>query len=453
MNEKKKSMSIVKRMVIAVAAGILFGFLCLFIKTQLNETGNSQIWNVINSLLFQDITAEEGLTSIGIFYIVSTLFMRALQLGIVPLVLVSIGLAIGDFAKPGNLGKITGKTIACFVAFYAVGATLSGAISYFVKSRGFFDVNLPAMAVDNVATMESYNPLNVVIEAVPNNMATALSSNNAILSVVVIGVIIGLCMNKLPEQTQALKEVFKSCNAIIHAYLNFLIDKIAPVAIFCMIARTFAQYGIEYLKPVAAFVVTGIFIGLFLVVTIYPIGIYLTTGLNPLIFMKKTAKVGMFAAATNSSAATLPLNMKTCTQELGCSRDLASFILPLGMTINMNGTTAMHMLAVTFIATSAGIDITPVHLVMAALISIATAMGCPAIPIAGTTMVFAVLSGLGMVNDATMVGYALVLAMNYPVGMSVITMNVVGDAATTVIVSSKEGELDKDVYYSQAEKA
>ena len=121
-------------------------------------------------------------------------------------------------------------------------------------------------------------------------------------------------------------------------------------------------------------------------------------------------------------------------------------MLPTGMTINMNGTTVMHMIATTFIATSAGIDITPSQLVMAALISVTTAMGCPAIPVAGTTMIFAVLSGLGFTSDACMIGYALVLAMNYPVGMAVITMNVVGDAATNVIVCAQEGELDRDIF-------
>ena len=124
--------------------------------------------------------------------------------------------------------------------------------------------------------------------------------------------------------------------------------------------------------------------------------------LNPFKFAKKIFKVGMFAAATQSSAATLPLNRKTCMEELGCSKEISSFVLPMGMTINMNGTTAMHMVAITFIATAAGINITPTQLITAAFLSICVAMGTPAIPVAGTT----------------------------------------------VIVSYKENELDKDVYNS-----
>ena len=446
MKKERKAMSIVRKMLISVLAGFVVGFLCLFLKIQLINSGKSQIWEIINQIFFQDITVKEGINGIGLFFIIGNIFMSALQLGIVPLVLVSLSLAMCSIAQGNKLGKIAGKTILCFVIFYFVGAALAGTIAYTVKSYGLFNVSIPAVSLENSVTMEPYNPLTVIINAVPNNLASAFSSNNQILSVVVVAIVIGLCMQKIPEKTKSLREFLQAVYDIIQLYLDFLINKIAPVAIFCMIARTFAIYGVEYLRPIAAFVITGVLTGIFLVITIYPIGIFITTGLSPWKFMKKIWKVGLFAAATNSSAATLPLNIRTCTEELGCSKEITSFVLPTGMTINMNGTTVMHMIATTFIATSAGIDITPSQLVMAALISVTTAMGCPAIPVAGTTMIFAVLSGLGFTSDACMIGYALVLAMNYPVGMAVITMNVVGDAATNVIVCAQEGELDRDIF-------
>ena len=446
MKKEKKAMSIVRKMLISVLAGFVVGFLCLYLKIQLMNNGKTQIWEIINQIFFQDITVKEGIHGIGLFFIIGNLFMSALQLGIVPLVLVSLSLAMCSIAQSNKLGKIAGKTILCFVIFYFIGAAMAGTIAYTVKSYGLFNVSIPAVSLENSVTMEAYNPLTVIINAVPNNLASAFSSNNQILSVVVIAIIIGLCMQKIPEKTKSLRAFLQAVYDIIQLYLDFLINKIAPVAIFCMIARTFAIYGVEYLTPIAAFVTTGVLTGVFLVLTIYPVGIFLATGLSPWKFMKKIWKVGLFAAATNSSAATLPLNIKTCTEELGCSKEITSFVLPTGMTVNMNGTTVMHMIATTFIATSAGIDITPSQLFMAALISVTTAMGCPAIPVAGTTMIFAVLSGLGFTSDACMIGYALVLAMNYPVGMAVITMNVVGDAATNVIVCAQEGELNKDVF-------
>ena len=255
-------------------------------------------------------------------------------------------------------------------------------------------------------------------------------------------------MNKLGEKTEPLKKVLESLNEIITLYLNFLINKVGPFAIFCLISRTFAIYGAEYLKPAAAYVIGAMLTLFVLVCTIYPIGIWLTTRLNPFKFLRKMAKVGVFGFSVNSSAATLPINTKTCEEELGCSKEITSFVLPTGMTINMNGTTVMHMFAVTFIATAAGIHVTPANMIVMAFLSICAAAGTPAIPIAGTTMIFTVLSGMGWTNELCLIGYALVVAINRPVEMALLPLNVIGDATVNVIVNKKEGELNEEVYNS-----
>jgi Na+/H+-dicarboxylate symporter len=446
MKSQKQKSSIVKKMLIAVAAGFGVGIICLLIKAQLVGTDAEGIWKVVDAIFFQDITATTKIEGIGIFYIIGQLFMRGLQMMIVPLVLCSLSLALCSLADPKKLGRIAGKTFVCYLCFYIVAAALAGAGAYFVKSMGWFNVNLPAQQAQDLVTMDGYNPLVTVVNAVPSNIINALSSNNAILSVVVVAIVLGLCMTAMGEKAAPLKRVIEVLNDVVQMALNFLINKVAPVAIFCMIARAFAVYGVEYISPTLVWIATTIVVSLLLVVTIYPIGIFLTTRLNPFTFLKKSAKIGMFAAATNSSAATLPLNTKICTEELGCSKDITSFVLPTGMTVNMNGTTAMHMIAITFIATAAGVEITPVTLMLTAFLSICTAIGTPAIPVAGTTMVYVVMMGLGLNSELCMIGYSLILAMNYLPGMAVITLNVIGDAATNVIVCSKEGKLDKEVY-------
>lgn len=446
MKSQKQKSSIVKKMMIAVAAGFGVGIICLLIKAQLVGTDAEGVWKVVDAIFFQDITATTKIEGIGIFYIIGQLFMRGLQMMIVPLVLCSLSLALCSLADPKKLGRIAGKTFVCYLCFYIVAAALAGAGAYFVKSMGWFNVNLPAQQAQDLVTMDGYNPLVTVVNAVPSNIINALSSNNAILSVVVVAIVLGLCMTAMGEKAAPLKRVIEVLNDVVQMALNFLINKVAPVAIFCMIARAFAVYGVEYISPTLVWIATTIVVSLLLVVTIYPIGIFLTTRLNPFTFLKKSAKIGMFAAATNSSAATLPLNTKTCTEELGCSKDITSFVLPTGMTVNMNGTTAMHMIAITFIATAAGVEITPVTLMLTAFLSICTAIGTPAIPVAGTTMVYVVMMGLGLNSELCMIGYSLILAMNYLPGMAVITLNVIGDAATNVIVCSKEGKLDKEVY-------
>lgn len=446
-NGKKKT-PIMKKIMIAMAGGILVGILCLWLRETLTANGNEEIWKWMNRILFQDISTEKGFYSLGLFYIIQQLFMRGLQLAIVPLVLSSLSLAMCSMADPKRLGKIAGKTILTFIAFYCVGAFLSICFSFFVKSMGWFNVNLPATSTSGVATIEAYNPLTTIVAAVPSNIIEVLGSNNSIIAVVVIAAILGIAMNALGEKASTMKKLMEDLSNIIQIYMDFLINRISPIAIFCMLARTFAIYGIEYVKPTFTYMVATIVISLVLVVTIYPIGIFLATRLNPFKFAKKIFKVGMFAAATQSSAATLPLNTQTCVEELGCSKDISSFVLPTGMTINMNGTTAMHMVSIMFIATAAGISLTPAQMITAAFLSICVAMGTPAIPVAGTTLIFVIMSGLGLTSELCMVGYALILAISYLPGMAVITLNVVGDAATNVIVCYKEHELDLDIYNS-----
>ena len=436
MAKEKKQNNIVRNMMIALVGGLVVGLGFMVLKQQMSEG----TWNVINALLFQDITADQGFHSIGLFYIIGQLFMRGLQMAIVPLVLVSLSLAMCSISSSSKLGRIAGRTLLGFFCFYVVGALIAGIVAFAMKTAGFFNVKLPAEAVTEAATLDQFNPLATIVTAVPSNIGTAFSSNNSILAVVVVAIVLGLCMNALGDKMKPLKSVLENLSDIINLYLTFLINKVGPVAIFCLISRTFAIYGAEYLAPAAAYIVGAMLTLFVLVVTIYPIGIGLTTGLSPMKFLKKIAKVGVFGFSTNSSAACLPLNTRTCLDELGCSQEITSFVLPTGMTINMNGTTVMHMFAVTFIATASGIDIT------VAFLSICAAMGCPAIPIAGTTLIVTILSGMGWTSDLCMIAYTLVVAINRPVEMALLPLNVIGDATVNVIVNKKENELDETKY-------
>lgn len=288
--KEKKKASIVKKMMIAVVAGFVVGFICLLIKSAVMGTDGEGAWKVVEAILFQDITATKDIEGLGLFYIVGQLFMKGLQMMIVPLVLCSLTLALCSLANPKKLGRIAGKTFVSYLCFYIVAAALAGAAAYLAKSLGWFTVNLPAQQAQDIVTMEGYNPLVTIVNAVPSNMINAMSSNNTILCVVVIAIIFGLCMTKMGEKADPLKKVFENINDIVQMFLNFLINKIAPIAIFCMIVRALAVYGIEYISPTMMWIVVTIVVSLVLVCTIYPIGIFITTGLNPFIFLKKAAK-------------------------------------------------------------------------------------------------------------------------------------------------------------------
>ncbi len=284
---------------------------------------------------------------------------------------------------------------------------------------------------------------------VPQNFAGALSDNNNVLAVVFIAVVLGISIGVLEDKTKGVKALIEEANEIIQLCIGFLINKIGPIAIFSLIVRAFALYGIEQIKPVLIYVVVTIVVLLIYLLFGYTIIVAVATKLNPIIFMKKMTKVALIAFSTASSSPALPLNLKTNTDELGISNEIANFILPLGMTINMNGTSIMHIIGTIFIATVSGYNVTVVDLFMMSMLSILAAAGTPALPAAGTVLLFTVLNGMGYVNETALITYSLILAINKPVEMVLTMLNVVGDAATSLIVANSEDELDKDIYYDR----
>lgn len=446
MSEDKKRLTIVQRMFTAVVLGILAGVGCILLRNAVGA--DSQTWTLINQALFVDITSSEGVSGIGLFFIIGETFMHALQVAIVPIVLVSLALSLCDLTQPERLGRIAARTIVAFLGFYVVVAIIAGIVSYAVAQSGGFDVTLPGSAVVETTSVDAYNPLSVIVSIVPNNMIASMSSNNSILAVCFLGVVIGVCMARMGDKARPIRDLFDSINGLVQLFVNFVLDKLAPFCIFCMIMRSLAVYGVDYLRPAAVWIATTMLLCAVLAFTLYPLAVFLLTKLSPFTFACKTAKIALFGAATQSSAATMPLNMRTCVGELGCSQEVSSFVLPTGMSIHMNGTTAMQIIAVTFIGTAAGIEMTPALIATAALVSITVAMGTPPIPAAGATLVSVAMLGAGLSTPLCYVGYSLVLALNYVPGMAVMPMNVVGDSAASVIVSHLEGTLDKDVYNS-----
>ena len=163
--KEKKKASIVKKMMIAVVAGFVVGFICLLIKSAVMGTDGEGAWKVVEAILFQDITATKDIEGLGLFYIVGQLFMKGLQMMIVPLVLCSLTLALCSLANPKKLGRIAGKTFVSYLCFYIVAAALAGAAAYLAKSLGWFTVNLPAQQAQDIVTMEGYNPLVTIVNA------------------------------------------------------------------------------------------------------------------------------------------------------------------------------------------------------------------------------------------------------------------------------------------------
>lgn len=436
------------KMAIALILGLVVGIGCIVLRENLNSAGNSHVWTIINNILFQDISKDGSKNAIGIFYIVGQLFINSLQLVIVPMVFTSIALAMCKVSDTKKLGRISYKTILGFLSTSVLALVLAGAVGFIVKNLGLFTANVENITAQ-VGVASSTNPLLIIVQAIPSNIIAAFSSNGSILAVVFVAVVLGLCINTLGEKIKLLKTLLEEINLIITVFLSFIITKFGPIAIFVLITRTFAIYGVDNLKPAFVYVITTVFTLLAFLVFGYSLFIAIGAKLNPVKFIKKMGKVALFGFSTSSSAAALPLNSKTTIEELGVSEDIASFILPLGMTINMNGTAIMQVIAAIFIATSAGYDVTIGNIVVISLLALISSIGTPAAPGAGAIILFTVLTGMGYNNDSAILAYSLILAINRPIEMLVTSLNVVGDSATSIVVAKSEDMLDEEVYSNE----
>ena len=321
----------------------------------------------------------------------------------------------------------------------------AGIVGYSVYLNGAFNVSLSeTLAPVEVST--SGNPLMVIVNAVTKNIGSAFSDNGAILAVVVLAVITGLCINALGDKIRVFKKLIEEVNAMVTLFLTFVITKFAPIAVFMLLVRTFASYGIDYLKPALVYVVTTTATLLAFLMIGYPLFILFATKLNPVPFIKKIMKVVVFGFSTSSSAATLPLNTKTTVEELGVDSDVAAFVLPLGMTINMNGTAIMQVIAAIFVAGVAGYEVTPANIALIAILALMSSIGTPAAPGAGGIILFTILTGLNYNNEIAIATYSLILAINRPIEMLVTSLNVVGDSATAIYVAHSEDLLDEATY-------
>ena len=429
------------QMIAALAAGIIVGLIFMAVR----ENIDAATWATINNILFQDITAAGAESAIGIFYIGGQLFVRALQVVIVPMVFTSIAMAVGTVSDARTLGRISTKTLLWFLMTTVGGLALAAIVGIIVFDMGMFSVNLEGLSASTGST--GSNPLIVLLDVIPSNITAVFSSNTAVLAVVFLAVATGLCMNKLGfEKTATMRRLLQELNDIVTVFLNFVVTKFAPIAIFLLISRTFATYGIEYIRPAVVYMVVTVILLLIYLFIGYPLYVIIGTRLNPRIFLKKIMGVILFGFSTSSSAAMLPMNYETCVKRMGVDKQVASFVLPLGMTINMDGTAIMQVVATLFIAGAAGYDVSIGSLVVIALLALVASVGTPAAPGAGAVILFTILSGVGFTNDAALMAYSLILAINRPIEMLVTSLNCVGDSVASLYVAKSEKLLKLDVY-------
>ena len=231
---EKKRKSFVKRMVTALILGVILGIVISLLKPSMSPA----TWDILNKIFFQDITVSEGRNAIGLFYIIQTVFTNALKLAIVPMVFFSIIMSVCGMNDMRKLGRIAGKTIITFVLFYLVACFFAAVVSELVINMGLYrEFVVDSLAAD-VTEAETSNILVTIVNAVPDNMISALSSNNKMLAVITCSVIIGVSIAAMEDKIKVFKVFCDECSQIVQKFLDFLIIVCSPFSVFCMITRT-----------------------------------------------------------------------------------------------------------------------------------------------------------------------------------------------------------------------
>ena len=267
---EKKRKTFVKRMVTALILGVILGIVISLLKPYMSES----VWNLLNKLFFQDITVSEGRNAIGLFYIVQTVFTNALKLAIVPMVFFSIIMSVCGMNDMRKLGRIAGKTIITFVLFYLVACFFAAVVSELVINMGLYrEFVVDSLAAD-VTEAETSNILVTIVNAVPDNMISALGNNNKMLAVITCSVVIGVSIAAMGDKIQVFRTFCDECSQIVQKFLDFLIIVCSPFSVFCMITRTFAIYGIDQVSNIFSYIIVTIITLIIYLLVAYPIAMH-----------------------------------------------------------------------------------------------------------------------------------------------------------------------------------
>ena len=377
-----------------------------------------------------------------IFNLGGDIFMNLLKLLVVPLVFFSLVSGISSLGREQSLGKLTFKTVGFYLLTTAIAVSLALLAGSLFKPGSNYSSELANVAPSSLP--EGQGIYSTIVGIFPSNIIQAMAENQ-MLAIVFFSIIFGLALNKTNHLTGNLSDSFSKLNTVF-LQLIVMIMSFAPLGVFCLIGKFVIADGLDIFQDVVAYVVLLITLLLFHAAFTYSFFLKVIGGLNPITFFKKMKDVILFAFSTSSSAATIPVTLKTANQDLGVNQNVASFVVPVGATINMDGTAIMQGLATVFIAQMSGIDLTLFQYMQVVLLAVATSIGTAAVPSAGTITLIIILQQFNLPLEAI----GIILAVDRVLDMIRTSVNVTGDAAIACIVAKTENQLDENIFNSKA---
>lgn len=369
---------------------------------------------------------------------IGTLFLNAIKMLIVPLVFVSLVAGITAMSDSAKLGRISVKTIAIYLvttAFAVSIGLLFGAL--FAPGEG---MNMVASGVQE--TKQAPSLVQILVGLVPTNPVTAFAEGN-ILQIIVFAIALGVSMNLIGEKAAPAVKLFDSLAEVFYK-LTDLVMRCAPIGVFALIAGVVASHGIEVLLPLASVIGVIYLASIAHMLLVYGGLLAMLARLSPLRFFKGVAPALAVAFSTSSSAGTLPVSIECARKNLGVSQGVAGFVLPVGATINMDGTAIYQGVLALFIAQAFGVDLNGGQYLMIILTATLASIGTAGVPGAGLIMLGLVLTSVGLPLE----GVALIAGIDRILDMARTTVNVAGDLMTTTLVGRSENELDQSIYNS-----
>lgn len=419
---KKKKLGLTSKIFIGLIGGLILG--------------------VIMNLFIPHGYIRDTIIVDGIFYVVGNGFIRLMKMLVVPLVFFSLICGSSSIGDTKSLGKVGGKTIIFYLCTTALAVTVAIAVATIIHPGTGLDMS-SIQAGDSLATAEDTSIADTILNIIPENPVAALAQGT-MLQIIVFALIVGILLAKMGERAELISNFCNQCNDLMMEMTN-LVMLLAPVGVFCMIAKTFANLGFDAFLPLLKYmgsVVCGLGVQCFVV---YMLLLLVFTRLNPVRFLKKFFPVMAFAFSTSTSNATIPLNIDTLEEKIGVSRKISSFTIPLGATINMDGTSIMQGVAVVFAAQAYGIELGIsgylTVIATATLASIGTA-GIPSVGLVTLSMVF---TAVGLPVEAIM----LIMGVDRILDMMRTAVNITGDAVCTTIVAHQNNDLDREVFNSK----
>lgn len=389
-------------------------------------------------LNYLDIAALQTHLIDGLFAMVGQMFLNALQMLVVPLVVFSLLCGVVGIGDVRLLGRVGGMTFVTYLATTALAVTTALVFASLIgPGTGFGGLTL---AGDGVSVAPQQSTWDILANIIPKNPINALA-NGEMLQIIFYVIVVGVAVLMMGTRAKTFVQGCEFMNELAMKVVG-IVMAFAPIGVFCLIAKTFALEGFALFGPVIGYLTTiSLTLVFHLCVTLMAM-LYLFTGLSPRAFMRKMRAAQVFAFSTSSSNATIPASMQCVTQRIGVDRSVASFGIPLGATINMDGTAIMHGVATVFLANVYGIDLGLGGYLTVISISVLASIGTAGVPGVGIVMLAMVLNQLGMPLE----GIGIILAVDRIIDMMRTVVNITGDAVVTTIVGQKVGMLDKTVF-------